>query len=341
MPFKTKITPYTLIFKRPAGTSRGTYRERKIWILEIFDKNNPEHIGRGECAPLPDLSCDYSAEYEKVLTEFCAEFEKTGKIDFERWRNYSSLLFGFETAILHYESNSYKLWDTPFTCGAKGIDINGLIWMGDYEDMFQQVENKINTGFNCIKIKIGAIGFEDELRLLRYIRTNFTDKDLIIRLDANGSFPAAEALDKLKRLSDFDIHSIEQPIQAGHWDEMAKLCDTSPIPVALDEDLIGINDFSTKKELMKVIHPQYIIIKPSLHGGIFGGNEWIQIAESEHVGWWITSALESNIGLNCISQWCATFDNPLHQGLGTGALYHNNFEFPLHIENGKLWCNFL
>ncbi|MDR3267368.1 MAG: o-succinylbenzoate synthase [Tannerella sp.] len=336
MNLKTKIIPYTLIFKQQAHTSRGVYHERKVWYIKIFEEKNPDRFGIGECAPLPDLSCDYCAEYEEILSYYCYEFEKTRTVDFEKQRNTPSILFGLETAILHYESKSYKFFDTPFSRSEKAININGLIWMGDADFMKEQIDNKINNGFTCIKLKIGGINFDEELKLLQYIRSQYSENEIIIRLDANGAFSPVEALEKLKRLSDFQIHSIEQPIKAGQWDILSELCANTPIPIALDEELIGINSFPDKKKLIENIHPQYIVIKPSLHGGIWGSKEWIKIAEEHNVGWWITSALESNIGLNSIAQWCAKFDNPLHQGLGTGDLYENNFPLPLVVNEGQL-----
>jgi o-succinylbenzoate synthase len=337
MNMRTEIIPYTLIFKQPAKTSRGVYHEHEVWYIKIFDEGNPDRFGLGECAPLPDLSCDYSPEYEEVLTYSCYEFERTGTIDFEKLRNLPSILFGLETAILHYESKSYNFFDTPFSRSERGIDINGLIWMGDYDFMTKQIDSKLNNGFTCIKLKIGGINFEAELKLLQYIRSKYSEDEIIIRLDANGAFSPAEALEKLKRLSEFQIHSIEQPIKAGQWEALSGLCANTPIPIALDEELIGINSFLSKKKLIESIHPQYIVIKPSLHGGIAGSNEWIKIAEKRNVGCWITSALESNIGLNSIAQWCAQFENPLHQGLGTGDLYENNVPSPIVVKNGQLW----
>jgi O-succinylbenzoate synthase len=340
MGLKTKIIPHTLIFKQEAQTSRGVYHEHEVWYVKIFDENNPDRFGIGECAPLTDLSSDYNVEYEDILACYCYEFEKTATIDPEKLRNSPSILFGLETAILNYESCSYKFFDTPFSRSEKGININGLIWMGSFDFMKEQIDNKINNGFTCIKLKIGGINFEDELKLLKYIRDKYSENEITIRLDANGAFLPADALEKLKRLSDFLIHSIEQPIKAGQWEILSELCAITPIPIALDEELIGVYSFPNKKKLIEAILPQYIVIKPSLHGGIFGGNEWIKIAEERHVGWWITSALESNIGLNSIAQWCAKFDNPLHQGLGTGHLYENNVEMPLAVKEGRLWYGF-
>lgn len=337
MIYKTSIEPYILKFKRPAGTSRGIYNDRKVWYIKIWSEDNPDHAGIGECAPLPNLSCDYLPDYEDLLKKACSDFEFNGYIDYDKLRPYPSILFGLETALRHYERGNWALWDTPFAKGEKGIPINGLIWMGTFEYMSEQIENKINQGFRCIKLKIGAINFDEEISLLRRIRQRFSAKEMTLRVDANGGFKPSDADEKLKLLGDLDIHSIEQPIMAGQWKEMSRLCKSSPVPIALDEELIGCNHYKEKSRLLETIKPAYIILKPSLHGGIKGCAEWIEIAEKLGIGWWITSALESNIGLNAIAQWCATLLSPLHQGLGTGLLYTNNIDMPLIIEGEKLW----
>ena len=337
MTFKTSIEPYTLQFKNPAGTSRGVYQIHKIWFVRIFSPDNPNHFGIGECAPLSDLSLDDLPDYEEILQKVCNDFEGSGKIDFEALRPYPSILFGLETALRHYTCGSYALWDTPFSRGEKGIPINGLIWMGTYHQMTEQIEEKIRQGFKCIKLKIGAINFEEELDLLKKIRQRFSSELITLRVDANGAFSPEEAPEKLYRLSKLGLHSIEQPIRAGQWQEMAGLTASSPLPIALDEELIGCNTYAEKYDLLQNIKPQYIILKPTLHGGFQGCTEWIEIAGNLRIGWWVTSALESNIGLNAIAQWVATLENPMHQGLGTGLLYTNNIEMPLHIEGEHLW----
>lgn len=337
MQYRTRIVPYTLRFKRPAKTSRGEYIDHKIWYVVISDTSNPDRWGIGECAPLFDLSCDYNSDYESNLQRFCLDLENKGYLDYEALRPYPSILFGLETALLHIKTNSFQLYDTPFSHGEQGIIINGLIWMGSREYMFEQIETKMKQGFRCIKLKIGAISFEEELNLLKHIRKHFSAKDITLRVDANGAFAPNEASEKLKQLSDLDLHSIEQPIRAGQWEEMARLCEITPLPIALDEELIGVNDPDRKMKLLDTIKPQYIILKPTLHGGINGASEWIALAEKQNIDWWITSALESNIGLNAIAQWCSTFNNPLPQGLGTGALYTNNIEMPLSVESDRLW----
>ncbi|MBQ4161637.1 MAG: o-succinylbenzoate synthase [Parabacteroides sp.] len=339
MPYHIDIHSSRLHFKKPAGTSRGIYTERKSWFIHLSSDEYPGRIGIGECAPLPNLSCDDVPEYEEVLSKACQQFTQTGLIDFEGLRNYPSILFGLETALLQYQANSTALWDTPFSRGEVGIPINGLIWMGSYKEMLEQVATKIEAGYRCIKLKIGAIDFEEELHILHIIRQQFSAREIELRVDANGAFSPTDAMEKLKRLSELELHSIEQPIRAGQWEEMARLTATTPLPIALDEELIGCNQPKKKVELLAAIRPQYIILKPSLHGGIQGGNEWIKEAEKQQIGWWITSALESNIGLNAIAQWCATFDNPLPQGLGTGALFTNNIDMPLEIRQDCLWYN--
>lgn len=334
---QTKIYPYILNFKRPAGTSRGVYHTHNVWYVVIYDENDYSHYGIGECAPLFDLSCDYDEHYETTLKSFCRQFEKNQSLDVEIMRGYPSILFGLEMALQHYNRSSFKLWDTPFSEGKAGIPINGLIWMGDYNYMLEQIESKIKQGYHCIKLKIGAIDFDKELDLLRHIRQHFSAKDIILRVDANGGFSPDDALVKLNLLAELDLHSIEQPIKAGQWNEMAKLTAKTPVPIALDEELIGVNELLEKKELLEAIKPQYIILKPTLHGGLSGSQEWIELANEMNIKWWITSALESNIGLNCIAQWCATFNNPLPQGLGTGLLYTNNISMPLNIKEDNLW----
>ena len=280
---------------------------------------------------LPALSCDDLPDYEVILAKACRRLEeRQGRLDVDSLCDYPSILFGLETAIRHFFAGSWALCDTAFSRGEAGIPINGLIWMGDFDKMLSQIEKKMEAGFRCIKLKIGAINFEEELALLRHIRTRFSSKEIELHF----------IKEKLKRLSELDLHSIEQPIRAGQWEEMARLTSESPLPIALDEELIGCNTLEGKQKLLSAIRPQYIILKPSLHGGVCGGNEWISEAEKRQIGWWITSALESNIGLNAIAQWCATFDNPLPQGLGTGLLFTDNVEMPLEIRKDCLWfCN--
>jgi o-succinylbenzoate synthase len=335
--YNIQITPRLLHFKQPAGTSRGVYNTRKVWYIEIYSMENPSIKGIGECAPLPNLSCDDVPQYEEVLQQACSRVAREGNIPTESLRNYPSILFGLETALRHYETGSLALWDTPFSRGEAGIPINGLIWMGNFEEMYRQIEAKMEAGYRCIKLKIGAIDFDAELTLLKHVRSRFSVKDIELRVDANGAFSPAEAMHKLDALSKLDLHSIEQPIRAGQWEEMARLTARTPLPIALDEELIGHNTPEIKQELLSAIRPQYIILKPSLHGGICGSNEWIAEAEKQNIGWWVTSALESNIGLNAIAQWCATLHNALPQGLGTGQLFTDNMDLPLEIRKDCLW----
>jgi o-succinylbenzoate synthase len=334
---KIDIFPYRLIFKRPAGTSRGVYTVRDVHYLHITSEQRPGVVGIGECAPLPKLSCDDIADYGAVLRRECDAVEQSGNIDVERLRPYPSMLFGLETAMRHLVSGGYSFYDTPFSRGEAGIPINGLVWMGDYDFMLRQVEQKMEAGFRCIKLKIGAIDFHHELELIRHIRRHFSAREIEIRVDANGAFSPADALDKLKRLAELELHSIEQPIRAGQWEQMRALTEQSPLPIALDEELIGINSPLEKSRMLAAVRPAYIVLKPSLHGGIAGSREWIDESERLGMGWWVTSALESNIGLNSIAQWCATLHTTLPQGLGTGALFTNNIEMPLRVEGDCLW----
>lgn len=335
--YTINIIPRILHFKQPAGTSRGTYTTRKVWYIYLSTTEYPERVGVGECAPLPKLSCDDLPDYEQILCNARRCLEQTGELDTEALRDYPSILFGLETALRHYETQSWALWDTPFSRGETGIPINGLIWMGDFDRMLQQIEVKMQSGYRCIKLKIGAINFEEELALLKHIRAHYSAREIELRVDANGAFSPVDAMEKLNRLAELELHSIEQPIRAGQWEEMARLTADTPLPIALDEELIGCNTPEGKQDLLTSVRPQYIILKPSLHGGISGGNEWIAEAEKQHIGWWITSALESNIGLNAIAQWCATFRSPLPQGLGTGLLFTDNIEMPLEIRKDCLW----
>ena len=339
--YKIEIEPKTLHFKQPAGTSRGVYTTRQVWYLHLTSEEQPGREGIGECAPLPKLSCDDLPDYEEILFRACQDFEQKGWIDKEALRPYPSVLFGLETALRHFERGDIRLWDTSFSRGEQGIPINGLIWMGSYEMMLKQIESKMQTGFRCIKLKIGAIHFEEELALLKFIRHHFSSKEVELRVDANGAFSPTDALDKLKRLAELDLHSIEQPIRAGQWEDMAKLVAETPLPIALDEELIGIYSLKEKRQMLEYIRPQYIILKPSLHGALCGSEEWIREAEQLHIGWWITSALESNIGLNAIAQWCATFNNPCPQGLGTGALFTDNIPMPLDVRKDCLWFDLM
>ena len=338
MDCKVEIIPRLLHFRQPAGTSRGTYTTRKVWYLHLTSPDFPGRVGIGECAPLPALSCDDLPDYEVILAKACRRLEeRQGRLDVDSLCDYPSILFGLETAIRHFFAGSWALCDTAFSRGEAGIPINGLIWMGDFDKMLSQIEKKMEAGFRCIKLKIGAINFEEELALLRHIRTRFSSKEIELRVDANGAFSPVDAMEKLKRLSELDLHSIEQPIRQGQWREMARLCARTPVPIALDEELIGVNDAGQKRELLEAIRPRYIILKPALAGGFSGTEEWIRLAEARGIGWWVTSALESNIGLSALAQWTYGLQNPMPQGLGTGLLYTNNIPSPLQLTGERLY----
>ena len=340
---KITITSKLLHFLQPAGTSRGVYNTRLSFYLKLTSDEQPDVVGVGECAALPDLSCDAMPpnEYECKLRTFCDEYERTGVIDYEAMRAYPSMLFGLETAVAQFNAKgSLNFFDTPFGRGEEGIPINGLVWMGTFEEMFERLEAKLKAGFRCIKIKIGAIDFDRELQLIRHIRSTFSRNDVELRVDANGGFTSKEALSRMEALVQYDIHSIEQPIKQHQWTEMARLCAATPLPIGLDEELIGVNERQKKIELLDTIRPQYIVLKPSLHGGMAGTEEWIQLARERNIGSWITSALESNVGLNAIAQLTASIygTNIRHaQGLGTGQLFADNIEMPLKVVGDKLW----
>ena len=335
--YSIQIIPRVFHFKKPAGTSRGVYTQRRSWLIQLSEAGMPGRQGWGECAPLPALSCDDLPHYDDVLRTLCDDFCARGQIDLSRWASYPSMLFGMETALLHLQCGTHALYDTPFARGQEGIVINGLIWMGSRSEMFAQIRQKLEAGFRCIKLKIGAIGFEEELGLLRYIRSQFTAADVQLRVDANGAFPAQQAMERLERLAELDLHSIEQPIRAGQWQEMARLTGQTPLPIALDEELIGANTPAERARLLDAIRPQYVVLKPSLHGGMCGCADWIAQASQRHIGWWVTSALESNIGLNAIAHWCAHCHPQGAQGLGTGALFTDNIDMPLQVRGDRLW----
>ena len=323
-------------FRQPAGTSRGTYTLRTVRYVTVASADDPLRWGIGECSPLPFLSCDDLTDYDEFMSSICRKIEINGGYNPEELRPYPSILFGIETAFRHFARGSYALWDSAFSRGEEGISINGLVWMGSRESMLKQIDNKLDEGFRCIKLKIGAIEFDDEIELIRYIRSKFSVDEVEIRVDANGAFSIQEVPAKLERLAALNVASIEQPIRAGQWEAMAKLVEQSPIPIALDEDLIGCNDLISKRTLLETIRPHYIVLKPSLHGGFVGCGEWIDEALRVNAGWWITSALESNIGLNAIAQWCATLGNSLPQGLGTGELFTVNAPVPIEVHGSRL-----
>jgi o-succinylbenzoate synthase len=294
--------------------------------------------------------------YEAKLRQFCERLTGDSPQDeaevFESMRPYPSMLFGLETAMLDVNSKKRRsmaegktddrsvLFDTPFARGEVGIPINGLVWMGTYDEMLQRMEQKLEQGFRCVKLKVGAIDFDQELELVKRIRGRFSHHEVELRLDANGGFSPDEALYRLELLSQYAIHSIEQPVRQKQWGLMAELCRDAPLPIALDEELIGVNDPEMKRQMLRIIKPAYIVLKPSLHGGMAGCREWIDIAREEGIGSWITSALESNVGLNAIAQFCSAVygDNiTFPQGLGTGQLFTDNIPMPLEIRGSSLW----
>jgi O-succinylbenzoate synthase len=334
---KATYHKYILHFKRPSGTSRGVMTTKETWFI-VLEKDGKKGIG--ECGILRGLSCDDRPDYEERLAWTCANIHLGTDQLWEALLEFPSIQFGVEMAFQSLNSETpFLLFPSAFTQGQKSIPINGLIWMGEESFMKEQIEEKLATGFRCVKLKIGAIDFEKELQLLRFIRANFTAEQVEIRVDANGAFDKNEALNKLYQLSEFELHSIEQPISKNHTDRMSELCKSTPFPIALDEELIGVFGLTEKEALLQKINPQYIILKPSFVGGFRGTQEWISLAEKYQIGWWITSALESNIGLNAIAQWTFLQGNTMPQGLGTGALYTNNFDCPLEVAQGQLWYN--
>jgi o-succinylbenzoate synthase len=331
---KALYKKYVLNFKQASGTSRGILKTKETYLLKVIDNHN---IGIGECAIFRGLSSDDRPDYEDKLQWVCNNINKNIDYLLNQLLEFPSIQFGLEQAILSLKSiNTFELFPSKFTQSKDAININGLIWMGSETFMKQQIKEKLKAGFSVIKMKIGAIDFNTEIALLKSIRSEFPSEEIELRVDANGAFLPSEAQEKLKILSDFDIHSIEQPIKQGQFNEMAELCSKTPIPIALDEELIGVFDVTKKKELLQIINPQYIILKPSLVGGFKGSREWIYLAENKQIGWWITSALESNIGLNAIAQWTYSLNSKMPQGLGTGSLFTNNFESPLEVKNGYL-----
>lgn len=323
----------TFHFKRPSGTSRGVLTEKHAWFIEVWEETNPSIIGIGECSIIPGLSPDFEdlTSYEEKVAAVCSNLTMNLEA-------FPSIKFGLETALLDLKNGGKGIiFDNDFSRGTKSLPINGLIWMGEPEFMREQIEQKIKEGFTTIKLKIGAIDFASELDLLRSIRERFDTDQITLRVDANGAFSPSEAMEKLHQLAELGIHSIEQPIPQSQIAAMKSLCASTPVPIALDEELIGIHRTEEKIELLDLIQPQFIILKPSLHGGIEGTQEWIKLAEERGIPWWITSALESNIGLNAICQLTAEYRNDLPQGLGTGSLYTDNIPSDLRVENGTIY----
>lgn len=326
--------PYTLRFKFEAGTSRGVLREKLTYLVKIWDEKNPERFGIGEAPLFRGLSADDVPGYEYKLLETLANVALGRKTDLSC---FPSIQFGLEQSILDFSNGSKRIYfPSTFTEGKTEITINGLVWMGSEEEMTRRLAKKIEDGFRCVKIKIGAIGWDKERKLIEAVRKHWSKDELQIRVDANGGFTPAEIGPVLLELKEFGVHSIEQPIKAGDDVLMADICAFSPIPVALDESLIGVFHREAKERLLDLVNPAYIILKPALCGGFSGASEWIELAQARRIGWWVTSALESNVGLNAIAQWTATLGVSMPQGLGTGSLFENNFSSPLLLESDKL-----
>ena len=337
MKMRATYHKYVLNFKQPSGTSRGVLKTKETWFIIISSEGKS---GVGECGILRGLSIDDRPDYMAQLKYTCDNIDKGLVFLLAKNIEFPSIQIGLEMAFKSFNAeNKFELFPSKFTKNQDSIAINGLIWMGTEASMKQQIQDKIEAGFKCIKLKIGAIDFNTELGLLKGIRKQFSASDIELRVDANGAFSPETALEKLKKLSDFKLHSIEQPIKQNQWEAMARLCEDTPLPIALDEELIGVFTIDKKQELLQAIQPQYIILKPSFIGGFNGTNEWITLAEKQNIGWWITSALESNVGLNAIAQYTYLKQNKIPQGLGTGSLFTNNFDSPLQVKNGTLQYN--
>jgi o-succinylbenzoate synthase len=332
-----QYAPYQLQFSSPVLTSRGSMEYKNGYILTI---SKDGFSGKGECSFIEGLSPDDLAQYEQKLDFVCRHIDSIRHDYHQALIEFPSIRCGLEMALLELSTQKEGIYfESDFTLGKMALPINGLLWMGQKDYLIEQIHSKIAQGFQCLKMKVGALPFDQELELLSFIRHQFPEEDIELRLDANGAFTPLEALSKLEALNKFNIHSIEQPIKAGQWENMAKINFSSPIPIALDEELIGIYDTKKQLELLETIKPHYIILKPSLTGGFTASESWIELATSMNIAWWATSALESNIGLNAITQWAATQNNPLPQGLGTGGLYLNNFPSKLYIEDGCIKFN--
>ena len=331
------FAPYLLHFKEPGGTSRGGMTEKPTFLIKVYDENDPGHFGIGEAAVFPGLSPEADGNYVWKLTELMANVAIGRQTDLSR---HSSIQYGLEQALFDYSNGCRGIYfPGPFTKGESQIEINGLIWMGDLERMIERIDTKMREGFRCLKLKIGAIDWHRELEMIEYVRRHFDEQSLMIRVDANGGFSANDALSRMARLHELGVHSIEQPIAAGRPEEMARLCRESPLPIALDEELIGKSEGNERSVVLDKIHPAYIILKPALCGGFSGASEWISLAEERGIGWWVTSALESNVGLNAIAQWTSAIGASGPQGLGTGGVFSDNFTTPVALRGDRLWVN--
>lgn len=334
---RLQFAPYILKFNEPGGTSRGVLTEKITCILRIFDENCPDKFGIGEAAIFPGLSPEADDRFLYKLMELQANIRLGLKTDLLK---FPSLQFGLEQAIRDYTGGCNGIYyESPFVHGESSIEINGLVWMGEYDTMIERIEQKLSAGFRCIKLKIGAIDWRKEVDMIEYIRDRYDRDRVEIRVDANGGFTMDNAIPRLKRLADFGVHSIEQPIKAGNPMLMRFLCEVSQLPIALDEELIGKYTREEKAATLDGIRPAYIVIKPTLTGGYSGATEWIELARERNIGWWITSSLESNIGLNALAQWIATLHTDRAQGLGTGGVFSNNFTSPLSLDADRLRYN--
>ncbi len=334
---KATFKKYTLNFKQPAGTSRGILRTKETWFLKL---STDGRWGIGECGMFKGLSSDDRPDFEEKLQWVCDNIQLGEEILLKELKAFPAIQIGLETAFKSLNADdSFQIFPSEFSRGKDAIPINGLVWMGDTAFMKDQIAEKLKGGFSCIKMKIGAIDFQTEISILKSIRNQFSPSEIELRVDANGAFSTSEALEKLKILSELELHSIEQPIKQGQWQEMARLCEDTPLPIALDEELIGIFTTEEKQKLLQTIQPHYIILKPTLVGGFKGSDTWITVAATYGIDWWITSALESNIGLNAIAQYTAIKKTALPQGLGTGSLFTNNIEAPLQVIDGTLRYN--
>ena len=345
MPLHASFFKKTFLFNFKARTSRGLMKDKTSWFIKIWDESDPKIYGIGECGPLPKLSEEATPDFEEKLASIIQSFNeqklKTGSLE-EIKKNipqhFPSVLFAFETAALDLKNGGKRvIYHNDFIKG-KPLPINGLVWMGDMDFLMNQINQKLEQGFTCIKLKVGGLDFDRECDTLSYIRKRYFRDQITIRLDANGGFKIDDVLFKLEQLSKFDVHSIEQPLKPN-IKETEELCRKSPVPVALDEELIGKETHSDKLELLQRLKPQFIVLKPTLHGGLQGCAEWISIAQSLNIGWWITSALESSIGLNAIAQFTASYKIDIPQGLGTGMIYENNFASPLSVKAGFISYN--
>ncbi|MBD5206512.1 MAG: o-succinylbenzoate synthase [Bacteroidales bacterium] len=334
---RLQFAPYVLHFKQPAGTSRGILNEKITCFLRVYDENDPTQFGIGEAGIFPGLSPEADDRFFYKLMELQANVRLGLQTDLER---FPSLQCGFEQAIRDFASGCRGIYyESPFIEGMSDIEINGLVWMGDFDKMIERIESKLSEGFRCIKLKIGAIDWRKEIEMIEFIRAQYPREKVEIRVDANGGFTMDNAIPRLHRLHELGVHSIEQPIKQGNPDLMRFLCEVSPLPIALDEELIGKFTTENKIEMLDYIKPSYIVLKPTLIGGFSGSEEWIRLAEERGIGWWVTSSLESNIGLNALAQWVATLNTTIPQGLGTGALYTNNFKSPLELHGDRLSYN--